>query len=301
MNNLIDEINITKNIFGVKDKAYSLREKERTRLSFDKFFEFQDINNLVNATANRIKEQKARINKIGDKDTELKIKCDKHLEELYFSLNSLRTQRDYLLYEVSFLSHASFWESASTRFAEHGEALGLGWLDLLRAFSRESAESGVIMSPSVKDFVCARYAPEMLSPSEEEEAFFKKYDVMCFPESIQVPFMDKKGNPVAQLSDGRTRLNITGFATTKVGNLEEFLLASCVARSASPDKRSIEHQSDTEVLRSTWSALRNKKLIPWRVHGLMEITETGMKTTERKIIGAAKGAGMPVSPRQNRR
>lgn len=301
MDNLIDEINITKNIFGVKDKAYNLSEKERTRLSFDKFFEFQDINNLVNTTANRIKEQKARINKIGDKDTELKIKCDKHLEELYFSLDSLRTQRDYLLYEVSFLSHASFWESASTRFTEHGEALDLRWLDSLRTFSQESAESGVIMSPSVKDFVCARYAPEMLSPSEEEEAFFKKYDVMCFPESIQVLFMDKKGNPVAQLSDGRTRLNITGFATTKVGNLEEFLLVSCVARSASPGKRSLEYQSNTEVLRSTWSVLRSKRLIPWSVHGLMEITETGMKTTERQIIGAAKGAGMPVSPRQNRR
>lgn len=292
MNNLIDEINITKNIFGVKDKAYDLSEKERTRLSFDKFFEFQDINNLVNVTANRIKEQKVRINKIGDKDTELKIKCDKHLEELYFSLNSLRTQRDYLLYEASFLSHASFREEARTSFVER-----CGSLDSLRAFSQESAESSVLMSPSVKDFVCARYAPEMLSPSEEEEAFFKKYDVMCFSESIQIPFMDKNGDPVAQLSDGRTRLNITGVATTKVGDLEEFLLVSCVARAASPDKRSIEYQSDAEVLRSTWSTLSSKRLIPWNVHGLLEITETGMKTTERRIIGAAKGADMPVSPR----
>lgn len=292
MNNLIDEINITKNIFGVKDKAYDLSEKERTRLSFDKFFEFQDINNLVNVTANRIKEQKVRINKIGDKDTELKIKCDKHLEELYFSLNSLRTQRDYLLYEASFLSHASFREEARTSFVER-----CGSLDLLRAFSQESAESSVLMSPSVKDFVCARYAPEMLSPSEEEKAFFKKYDVMCFSESIQMPLMDKNGDPVAQLSDGRTRLNITGVATTKVGDLEEFLLVSCVARAASPDKRSIEHQSDAEVLRSTWSALSSKRLIPWNVHGLLEITETGMKTTERRIIGAAKGAGTPISPR----
>lgn len=297
MNNLIDEINITKNIFGVKDKAYDLSEKERTRLSFDKFFEFQDINNLVNVTANRIKEQKVRINKIGDKDTELKIKCDKHLEELYFSLNSLRTQRDYLLYEASFLSHASFREEARTSFVERCGSLDLGWLDSLRAFSQESAESSVLMSPSVKDFVCARYAPEMLSPSEEEEAFFKKYDVMCFSESIQMPFMDKNGDPVAQLSDGRTRLNITGSATTKVGNLEEFLLVSCVARAASPDKRSIEYQSDAEVLRSTWSALSSKRLIPWNVHGLLEITETGMKTTERRIIGAAKGAGMSISPR----
>lgn len=295
MNKLIDKINVTKNIFGDEDEAYSLSEEERTRLYFDKFFEFQDINNLVAATLVEIENQKARIEKIGDKDDALKTKCNQHLEDLYFRLDSLRTQRDYVLYKASFLSHASFRDQAKSCFEENAESLGLDcdWLEPLRAFSWESVEGGVFMPPSGKDFVCARYAPEILLPPEMgyRSAILDRCDMVCFPESIQIPLVDKEGNSVPQLSDGRTRLNVVGFATMNVTeDIRASALVSCVSYSESPDRHSPGQQSDEEVLRSTWRSLRRNDLIPDDIHGLIEVAEIGMKFTEiHRVVDLVRG------------
>lgn len=295
MNNLIDEINITKNAFGVEDESYSLSEEERTRLYFDKFFEFQDINNLVAATLVEIENQKARIEKIGDKDDVLKTRCNQHLEELYYRLDSLRTQRDYVFYKSSFLSHASFREHVKTHFEENAESLGLDcdWLESLRAFSRESAEDGAFIPPSGKDFESARYTPEILLPPEigRRAVILGRYGMVCLPNSIQIPLVDKEGNSVPQLSDGRTRLNIVGFATTNVTEgIKASALVSFVSYSERPNRQSPGQQSDEEVLRSTWRSLRRNALIPDDIHGLMEIAEVGMKFTEtHRVIDLARG------------